>query len=373
LKIDTTGHVEKQLQLIQEFGERGALLIKQLLTFSRQQVVQPVPLNVNNLVTGMLKMLCRLIGENIRLTFQRKEKIQPINADPGQIEQILMNLVVNARDAINTDDELQTGGEIHIETRMIKLTNEPILISSGIRAGVYVQLSVSDTGRGMDQETQTRIFEPFFTTKPLGKGTGLGLSTVYGIVKNCKGAIDIESEPHKGACIKVLFPAMSNAEGTELEKNLSNMESSGQHARGIPLRIMLLEDDDSVRRSIQFALQKMGHSVMAYSDPIEAEKKFHEVSETLDLLVSDVIMPGCDGPEFYSRLLKHSPILKVLFISGYADHHIPRKLVHNRQTHFLQKPFTMKQLGKAIHQLIHGRKEEKKKNADLQEEMRMAV
>jgi signal transduction histidine kinase len=362
--IGSDSKLHKNLRDIQEFGKRGGTLTRQLLTFSRQQVIKPVVLNVNFIVEGMLTMLHRLIGETIALSFQKAPEIGRIKADPGQLEQVLMNLVVNARDA------MPRGGSIHIETGNVTLTHEALLISSDMEAGPYVQLCVTDTGHGMDPATRDKVFEPFFTTKPVGKGTGLGLSTVYGIVKNCSGAIDIESAPHQGTRIKILFPMTA-------EKTMPVSETSCPFIpmdsyRRISLRIMLVEDEETVRDSTQAILQKLGHTVTAFSDPIEAATRFHMDPKGVDLLISDVIMPGYDGPELYSRLLPANPELKVLFISGYAAHHIPQKIATHHNTRFLQKPFTLNQLVLSMYQVTYADSKPDGEETDFSEGQRLA-
>ncbi len=343
LGVEKNSDTHEKLKDILDFGERGATLTRQLLTFSRQQVVKPVMLDMNLAVEGMLKMLYRLIGENIRLTFCKETDLGCIMADPGQFEQILMNLVVNAKDA------MPKGGDIHIETSLVSLTSESILFSAGLKAGSYLQLSVSDTGHGMDPEIRDRVFDPFFTTKPIGKGTGLGLATVYGIVKNCGGAIDIESELHKGTRINALFPKLSEE---DVKTVMSSPESLKDYQFKIShLTIMLVEDEESVQEATLAILRKLGHSVIAFSSPVEAEEYFTNNGDSIDLLISDVIMPDYDGPELYSRLLQYRSSLRVLFISGYADHHIPEKLSKSVNTCFLQKPFTLDKLAQAIYSL----------------------
>jgi signal transduction histidine kinase len=363
--IGPDNKLHKYLLDIQEFGKRGGTLTRQLLTFSRQQVIKPVVLNINFIVEGLLKMLHRLIGETIALSFQKGPELGRIKADSGQLEQVLMNLVVNARDA------MPNGGKIHIETGNVTLTNESLLISSGIEAGPYVQLCITDTGHGMDPATRDKVFEPFFTTKPVGKGTGLGLSTVYGIVKNCNGAIDIESTPHQGTRLKILFP-MTVEKEVPMSETRCPFTPMDIHSR-LSLKILLVEDEETVRDTTQALLRTLGHTVTAFSDPLEAEKQVHTAPDGIDLLISDVIMPGYDGPELYSRLLPLCPRLKVLFISGYAAHHIPQKIAAGHNTRFLQKPFTLHQLVQVIFQLTNVPEIEDGGDMAFSEEHRMAV
>lgn len=336
--------LEKRLAEIIQSGERGAAMVRQLLTFSRQKVSKPSLIIVNEIINRMLNLLHRLIGENIKLEVEDNGEPGCIKADPSQLEQVVMNLVVNARDA------MPKGGTITIQTRNIELFDGALTRSANIPAGPYVCITVSDTGEGMDASTLQRMFEPFFTTKIMGKGTGLGLSTTYGIVHNSHGTIHVDSKVGEGTKVCVYLPqasfhAMETGDYPLTEREALFKERSGGS-------IVLVEDELNVLDSTKYMLQRMGYNVCAFSDPLQAEEEFNRRPGEFDLLISDVVMPDCDGPELFGKILPNRPDLNVIFMSGYAEHHIPEAFMRHQNTAFIQKPFTFNQLNHHVNQIL---------------------
>ena len=318
----------KSVEQIMKAGERAATLTRQLLAFSRRQVLELRVLDLNAVVTNFEAMLKPLIGEDIHLVTVLQPRLGLVKADPGQIEQVILNLTVNARDA------MPEGGKLTIETANVELDEAYASRHVSVQPGPYVMLALSDTGCGMDAETQARIFEPFFTTKEPGKGTGLGMSTVYGIVKQSGGNIWIYSEPGKGTTIKTYLPRVEGvAEGSE-----------PAHPRSSVLRgsetILLVEDEEMVRSLTREILESHGYAVCEARDSTEALSICHTHSGSIHLLVTDVVMPGLSGRELAARLGTIHPETKVLYMSGYTDDAVVRHGVLNSGLAFLQKPFS---------------------------------
>jgi PAS domain S-box-containing protein len=315
------------LEQIIRAGRRASELTRQLLAFSRRQVLQPEVLNLNDAVTGMTKMLERVIGEHIEFVFLPGSALASILVDPGQMEQVLLNLVVNARDA------MPQGGKLTIETANVELDAVSATEHLGVVAGAYVVLAVSDTGSGMDRATQARIFEPFFTTKEQGKGTGLGLSMVHGIVKQSGGHIWVYSEPERGTTFKIYFPQMlpqssEEAHAAPLARTLRGTET-----------ILLVEDDDQVRSLAVAVLRRHGYRVLDAASGGDAILIAEQNRGKLGLLLSDVVMPKMGGRELWERVSSLQPGIKVLFMSGYTDDAIVRQGVLESEFDFVQKPF----------------------------------
>jgi len=326
---------------IQKAGERAAALTRQLLAFSRKQPVQPVPLNLNQVVSGIEKLLHRLIGEHIIISTNLASGLGTAFADAGQIEQVILNLAINARDA------MPNGGRLTLETKNIEMT-DVVSGTKNLKPGPCVELAVSDTGVGMDVQVQAHIFEPFFTTKPLGKGTGLGLSTVYGIVHQAKGYITFTSQPGAGTTFRVYLPRIDKPQQpleipVEKELVLDGCEI-----------ILLVEDDASVCELIRAVLTSHGYSVLSARDPHEAEVLCIQNSGRVDLLLSDVILPKMSGADLSARLLAHNPRLKVLFMSGYIDDSVVRQEIQEKELAFLQKPFSPLSLAKKVREVLDG-------------------
>jgi signal transduction histidine kinase len=327
---------------IRKAAERAAGLTRQLLAFSRQQVLEPVVVNLNDLVEEFDKMLRRLIGEDVALRTAPAPDLGNVRADPGQLQQVLMNLVVNARDA------MPTGGELLIETANADLTDAYAELHQPVIPGSYVMLAVSDTGIGMNADTRARIFEPFFTTKEKGRGTGLGLSTVYGIVKQSGGYIWVYSEPGRGTTFKVYLPRV-DAPARTAEQPRGTRTLAGTET------ILLAEDDDMLRPLTKGLLRKLGYVVLQAANAEEALEAAARHDGPIHLLVADVVMPGASGRELARRLADSRPHTKVLYVSGYTDDAIVRHGMLEPGLAFLQKPFTPDTLARKVREVLDGR------------------
>jgi two-component system cell cycle sensor histidine kinase/response regulator CckA len=321
-------------------ADRATSLTGQLLAFSRKQILQPTVLDLNDLVAGTSRMLRRLIGEDIEFVTALGSDLGTIRADAGQIEQIVLNLALNARDA------MPRGGRLAIETSRVELDDSYMEQHVGVQPGPYVMLTVSDTGMGMDSNTLRRVFEPFFTTKERGKGTGLGLATVYGIVKQSGGHIWAYSEIGRGATFKVYLPSVEST--VDVERCAAAVEV---HHQGIET-ILLVEDERAVRFVARAILEKAGYHVLDADDPKFAEAIFAEHGGSIDLLVTDVIMPGGSGPGLFKRLALDRSDLKVLFMSGYTDDAIFHQGELEPGIAFLQKPFTTQGLLRQVREAL---------------------
>jgi two-component system cell cycle sensor histidine kinase/response regulator CckA len=326
--LDQGDSTRSKVEEIQKAGERAASLTRQLLAFSRKQVLQPKVLNLNAIVADVDKMLGRLIGEDIDLLTVLAPSLGQIKADPGQIEQVILNLAVNARDA------MPQGGKLTIETANVYLDNQYAGKHIAVRPGHYVRLAASDTGCGMDGETQARIFEPFFTTKEQGKGTGLGLSTVYGIVKQSGGNIWVYSEVGKGTTFKIYLPRVDEVVESEEARDLSADLRQGRET------VLLAEDEEQVRRMTRMILEMHGYHVLEASGGAEALAIYKEHEGQIDLIMTDVVMPQMSGRELAQSLETLRPGIKVLYLSGYTDDAIVRHGLLDQEVAFLQKPFT---------------------------------
>ena len=334
--------MRKELALIDQAGEKAEKLTRQLLAFSRKQQMRPEIVNLNQLIRNIHTLVDRLIGEDIRLELMLQDDLGIICVDPIQIEQIIMNLAANARDA------MPNGGLFHIETRNVLLDNAYAEQHIDMQPGSYVQLSVSDTGVGMDIETRTHLFEPFFTTKEKSKGTGLGLPMVYGIVKQSNGSIHVYSEPGSGTTFKIYFPSV---EGKPVE--LRREEKKAEIATGTET-VLVIEDDDYVRRFTCRVLAKFGYRVLEARDHASAVQACENAGNQVDLIISDVIMPGKNGPEIIRHLSRIIQGVKVLYMSGYHDNLISHHGVLDPGVHFIQKPFTLSQMTSKIREVLGG-------------------
>ncbi len=317
------------LEQIRLASERAAGLTRQLLAFSRQQVMAPTVINLNDLVANLHKMLGRLIGEDVTLSTVLQPELWPITADPGQIEQVIMNLAANARDA------MPTGGRLTIETGNVRLDESYAQTHLEAPIGPCVMLAVTDTGYGMDEATQARIFEPFFTTKEPDKGTGLGLATVYGIVKQSGGDITVYSEPGQGTIFKIYLPA-----GEAAPKDAAAPQPPPPVRRGGHETILLVEDDKTVRDLVRLTLQAEGYTVLEADSGGEALSLAGRHQGRVDLLMTDVVMPNMNGRELAERLKALYPRIKILFMSGYTNGTMVRHGVLTAEIKFLPKPFT---------------------------------
>ena len=342
-RLAATDPIRKDMEEVKKAADRASGLTRQLLAFSRRQFVAPKVFEINALVTNLDGMLRRLLGEDIiELCLELKAHVGSIRADPGQIEQVIMNLAVNARDA------MPTGGRLTIETQTVTLAKGGVSEVPGLDPGSYVRVSVRDTGLGMDEETQSHLFEPFFTTKAKGKGTGLGLSTVYGIVKQSGGSITVESYPGKGTTFKIYFPRVE--EGSQ---RIEGPADSSDPARGRET-ILLVEDDPSVRGLVFEALRINGYTVLEARHGIEALLTGTKHMGPIHLLLTDVVMPQMSGPEVADKLTTLRPDMKVLYMSGYPDHPVFAQGGLKKATAFLQKPFTPNVLVQKVREVLDG-------------------
>jgi PAS domain S-box-containing protein len=328
----------REVEEIGRAGERASALASQLLAFSRKQVLQPVVVNLNEMVARMETMLRRVIAKDISLVTQLATSLDRIKADQGQIEQVLLNLALNARDA------MPQGGELRIETSNVEILEEPSTGRLGLSKGRFVVLTVSDTGCGMDAETQSHIFEPFFTTKQRGKGTGLGLSTVYGIVRQSGGSIQVQSEVGKGTTFAIHFPSIGEA----VEPAAPHRDAG--HATGTET-ILVVEDQPMVRDFVSQTLRGLGYTVFEASGGEEALSFAQAQSTPIHLLLTDVIMPKVSGTELAARFVLRRPDCKVLYMSGYPGDGIVSARFES-DPNFIQKPFTPEALARKIREVL---------------------
>jgi nitrogen-specific signal transduction histidine kinase/CheY-like chemotaxis protein len=324
--------VGKHVEQIKKAGERAASLTRQLLAFSRQQVLQPRTLNLNDVINNVSKMLLRVIGEDISLVITPAERLSSVRVDLGQVEQVLMNLAVNARDA------MPEGGKIVIETADVELNESYIQLHEPVIPGSYVMLSISDTGVGMDAATLSRIFEPFFTTKEPNQGTGLGLSTVYGIVKQSRGYIWVYSEVFRGTTFKIYLPSLDQPAESLVSPKAPVIFATGTET------ILVVEDDEALRKVIVSLLQGSGYMVLEAQNASTAIDIAQRHEGDIALLLSDVIMPGKSGPDLAVEVKRCRPSIKLLYVSGYAGDMIVHQGVLDDGMAFLSKPFSKEAL-----------------------------
>jgi two-component system, cell cycle sensor histidine kinase and response regulator CckA len=327
----------KKIEAIKQAAQRAAMLTTQLLAYSRKQAVQPRISNLNSIVSETEKMLRRLIGENIELVVMLEPNLDYINVDPGQMVQVLMNLAVNARDAMSKK------GKLIIETANIVVGESA---QDGIAPGHYVRLSVSDTGMGMDEATKSRIFEPFFTTKEPGHGTGLGLATVYGIVEQSGGRIIVESELEAGTKFEIHLPSV--------EKGVPAQETEAAGSKTISgsATILLVEDEVAMRMVLDESLRAEGYRVLAAGNGLDALRIAEQHQGTIDLLITDVIMPAMSGPEVAQALATSRPATPVLYISGYTADKLTHYPELEHDVALLQKPFKLNVLAQKVRDII---------------------
>ncbi|GMV94962.1 MAG: hypothetical protein AMXMBFR82_47400 [Candidatus Hydrogenedentota bacterium] len=342
-QIDPSSQLYADLQEVQTAAQRSADLTRQLLAFARRQAVMPRKLDLNETVKHMLNMLRRLIGEDIELRWNPAAGLDPIRIDPAQIDQLLANLVVNARDAID-----HSGGTVSIETGFAEFDEEYCATRAGFVPGRYVVLTVSDDGRGMDEATRAQIFEPFFTTKGVGEGTGLGLATVYGIVKQNDGFINVYSEPGQGTSFRIYLPVHQGT-GEQPENAALEMDTTGQGGRET---ILLVEDEPSLLGLAIKMLEGFGYRTLAASTAHDALRLAEAHAGEIHLLITDVVMPEMNGRELARQLIALYPDLKRLFMSGYTADVIARQGVLDDSVNFLQKPFSRNQLGQKVREAL---------------------
>ncbi len=322
-------------------AQSASELTRQLLAFSRQQVLKPQVLDLNDIVAGLERLLARVLGEDVQLTSILADDLGAVKVDPGQLEQVIMNLCVNARDA------MPKGGRLTIETGNVELDETYMQGHPTGKPGRYVMLAVTDTGMGMDAETQARIFEPFFTTKQIGKGTGLGLATVYGIVQQSGGFIWVYSEPGHGTCFKVYLPCVDEAAAKPVPGTPS--------ATGGTETVLIAEDVDAVRGVTKQLLQRHGYTVLDAPNAETALKTCTEYAGTIHLLLTDVVMPDGSGSDLAQKVTERKPDMKVLFMSGYTDDAVVRHGILREGIAYLQKPFSREALLREVREVLDER------------------
>ena len=324
-------------------GWRSAALVRQLLAFARKQAISPVNLNMNDVVASTLKMLQRLIGENIDLVWKPGSSLWVVKMDPGQVDQILANLAVNARDAISDV------GKMTLETKNVVIEEDYCKKNTFFLPGSFVMLAVSDNGCGIDKKGRERLFEPFYTTKPRGHGTGLGLSTVYGIVKQNNGFINVYSEPGNGTTFRIYIPAIVKPKSAvEDESRTADVISAGTET------ILLVEDEEKLLLLFKNQIESLGYTVLAANSPQKAITMAMDYQGGLDLLVTDVIMPEMNGKDLSRELSARCPGIRTLFMSGYTEDAIAHHGILDKGLHFINKPFAMIQLSQKIRSVLDG-------------------
>ncbi len=340
MKLDKEDPLQENLDEILNTSLRAADLTRQLLLYSRKQVPEFKITNLNVVLNNIDRMLRRIIGEDIFLETKMFEDLWEIKADPSQLEQVIVNLCVNARDA------MPDGGELNIETDNVTLDKTYVSSHLDIEPGDYVMISVTDSGTGIDQVTQKKIFEPFFTTKELGKGTGLGLSNVLNIVKQAKGSIWVYSEPGMGTTFKIYYPSVGNKEILEKKEKLTGKNLKGKET------ILVVEDEESVRKIAVKTLSKFGYSVIETSNPEEAIDIIIKEENKIDLVISDVVMPGMSGTKLAEAIRTHTKDAKILLMSGYTDDSLVHHGVLSAKIPFIQKPFRTEKLVRMIRDIL---------------------
>jgi two-component system cell cycle sensor histidine kinase/response regulator CckA len=337
----TLGHpLHSKAEAIQQASDRATTLTRQLLAFSRKQLLELKVIDVNAIVADMERLLRPLIGEDIELTTSLAPSVGCTRADAGQLEQVIMNLVVNAKDA------MPSGGKICIRTASVTLDDSYRPENTFIKNGPYVMIAVSDNGQGMDRETQARIFEPFFTTKEKGKGTGLGLSTVYGIIKQSGGYVFVQSEINRGTVFTIYFPRVDEPSEAVGATPVALAAVGGTET------VLLVEDEDSVRQLVRETLESRGYRVLEAANGTDALALAAAHTDPIHLVITDVIMPGLSGHELVQQLQPTRPGLKVLYLSGYAQDAFPSTAAVDSQKTFLQKPFTLQSLSRKVREIL---------------------
>jgi signal transduction histidine kinase len=339
-KLDGESPAAVRLRDVMRAAESAASLTRQLLAFSRRQPIEPRPLDLNRHVMGIVRLLERLFHEDVKTVTKLDASIAPIMADPSQVEQIVINLAVNARDA------MPGGGTLTIETRSTRIDRQPAAASPVLKPGDYVALSVADTGIGIPESDLPLIFDPFFTTKPLGQGTGLGLASVYGAVQQNGGSIEVRSSPGNGTVMTVYFPA------TRMAPRHGEPAARGEELPGGRESVLLVEDDAMVLEFMQLVLSSLGYRVLAAADGAAALELVSAPGAGFDLLLTDVILPDMTGTALAARVLPGLPGAKVLYMSGHAEDAVVHDDAMNGRFHFIAKPFTAQELARKIREVL---------------------
>ncbi len=339
--VEPSDPLHEMIQEIHTAGQQSAGIVRQLLAFARKQTISPVPLDLNDTISSMLKMLQRLIGENIDLTWHPGSSLWPVKIDPSQVDQIMANLAVNASDAI-TDL-----GKLTIETKNIIIEEDYCKTNPEAFPGRYVMLAVSDDGCGIEKHVMVQLFDPYFTTKEIGKGTGLGLPTVYGIVKQNKGFVNVYSEPGEGTTFKLYFPSFE----TEKSSVCTAKEYNGQMPTGTET-ILLVEDEPAILKMGREMTERLGYTVLTAENPNDAVRIAGEYDGKIDLLITDVIMPEMNGRDLSAQFARSRPDLQTLYMSGYTANVIAHHGVLEEGVHFIQKPFSIQDLAVKVREAI---------------------
>jgi len=341
LNLEEKDPLRVDIEEIKGASERAASLTQQLLAFSRRQILEIKVLDLNTVLLDLNKMLRRVIGEDIELVTFLGSDLGKIKSDPGQLEQMIINLAVNARDA------MPRGGKLILETENVELDEAYTRSHAGVKPGPYVRLSVSDTGTGMKPDVKERIFEPFFTTKEKGKGTGLGLSLVYGIVKQCGGNIWVYSEPGEGTVFKICLPREDEAAEERVKQEVQRVEAPRGHET-----VLLVEDERDVRELASLLLKKQGYTVMEAQDGEDALQICGQYQGLINLMVTDVVMPGISGRELAEHVALLRPEMKVVYMSGYTDDAIIHHGVLEKGVNFIQKPFALLRFAQKVREVL---------------------
>ena len=340
LSLEDNDALLEYIEQISKATDRATDLIGKLMAFSRKQVIEPQIININSIVSESQNMIGRIIGEDIELDVIPKQGLPNVKSDPGQIDQILLNLVVNARDA------MPDGGKLIIRTDGVVIDEEFCRLNFEVEPGEYVILSVSDSGIGMDEYTKTQVFEPFFTTKKEGKGTGLGLSTVYGIVKQNKGFVNVDSEIDVGTTISVYLPCV-------YEKIKSAQQEPGEEVPRGSAIVLLVEDEEILRNLAKSILEKQGYKVLEAKDAEEAFSIFMRCRDNVDLLLTDLVMPGISGKQLADQLKPILPNMRILFMSGYSEEVVDNYGIMKEGVNFIKKPFGCEDLARKVHEVMN--------------------
>ncbi len=337
IQLENRNHLKENLNQIRFATQRAAKLVHQLLIFSREEPMEFKPHNLTDIIENLLKMLKRIIGEDIRIVLDLDRELLASRMDQGQIEQVIMNLAINARDAMSE------GGTLTIRTSNVIIDSEYLKTYSYARTGRFVQLTMEDTGIGMDKLTIQKVFEPFFTTKQTGEGTGLGLSVVYGIIKEHQGWINVSSKPGKGSKFTIYLPVCSERPSSDKQPDRACASLQGEGEK-----ILLVEDDGTIRKFMEVQLRKNGYTVVTAENGARSMEIMKTERESIDLLFTDVILPDIRGVELVDKMLSYNPNLRVLLTSGYLDKKSEWPYIHRRNFKFIEKPYTLLQLLKSL-------------------------
>ncbi len=338
--LDPGGQIYESVEQIDKSARQASVLTGELLNFSRKEILKPEVIDPNRVLWGMEKSLS-MLGEDIKLEIHATDDLDNIRVDVNQFQQVIMNMAINARDA------MASGGRLSIKAENYDVDETLAAILVGIKPGPYVRISFTDTGIGMDKETQQKVFEPFFTTKDKGKGTGLGLSLVYGFVQQSGGQIDIDSELGHGTTFHIYLPHVNEKAIEVTDQKVETHDGNGNET------VLVVEDDAAVRRLVVRVLREFGYAVMETGHPEEALRMVRQTGRPVDLLISDVVMPGLSGPKLAETLNDIQPGLKVLYMSGYTEETVVRHGVEDTSSSFLHKPFSPERLGQAIYMVLH--------------------